>query len=414
MTVKIPYLKLGWRNLWRNKRRTLLTLGAVTLYCWLLLWFLWFGDGAHDGMIENYVRVLTGHVQIHARGFRDDMSVMKRIRNPAPIAAAIESTAKVAAYSFRIKTYALAAAHGDSAGAFVLAFDPRRERAVSNMHKSLAEGRFLEEGREREVVIGYVLAENLGLKIGEEIAVMVQAADGSMGAEKFTVVGLADPGISSINNSLIVMNLADAQELLAYGDAVNEIIVMADDSYDVDRVYGELKAKTDLDRYEVLTWKEAAPEMKEMVELDWASFVLMMAVFAVVALLGIMNTVVMSVFERVREFGIMTAMGLKPGQLARLVVTETFLLTLVATAIGFGLAAATTYLNTIYGFDMSVFGAQESLADWGMANTLFFAKFSVKFFVIALVSVVAMALVAALYPALKAAAMRPVEALKFR
>jgi putative ABC transport system permease protein len=414
MTVKIPYLKLGWRNLWRNKRRTLLTLGAVTLYCWLLLWFLWFGDGAHDGMIENYVRVLTGHVQIHARGFRDDMSVMKRIRDPAPIAAAIEGTDKVAAYSFRIKTYALAAAHGDSAGAFVLAFDPRRERAVSNMHKSLAEGRFLEEGREREVVIGYVLAENLGLKIGEEIAVMVQAADGSMGAEKFTVVGLADPGISSINNSLIVMNLADAQELLAYGDAVNEIIVMADDSYDVDRVCRDLKRKIDLDRYEVLSWKEAAPEMKELVELDWASFVLMMAVFAVVALLGIMNTVVMSVFERVREFGIMTAMGLKPGQLARLVVTETFLLTLVATAIGFGLAAATTYLNTIYGFDMSVFGAQESLADWGMANTLFFAKFSVKFFVIALVSVVAMALVAALYPALKAAAMKPVEALKFR
>lgn len=414
MAAKIPYFKLGWRNLWRNKRRTLLTLGAVTLYCWLLLWFLWFGDGAHDGMIENYVRILTGHVQIHARGFRDDMSVMKRIREPEPIAAAIESTDKVAAYSFRIKTYALAAAHGDSAGAFVLAFDPQRERGVSNMHKSLVEGRFLEEGREREVVIGYVLAENLGLKIGEKIAVMVQAADGSMGAEKFTVVGLADPGISSINNSLIMMDLADAQALLAYGDAVNEIIVMADDSYDVDRVCRELRAKTDLERYEVLSWKEAAPEMKELVELDWASFVLMMAVFAVVALLGIMNTVVMSVFERVREFGIMTSMGLKPGQLARLVVTETFLLTLVATAIGFGLAAATTYLNTIYGFDMSVFGAQESLADWGMANTLFFAKFSVKFFVIALVSVVAMALVASLYPALKAAAMRPVEALKFR
>lgn len=414
MAAKIPYFKLGWRNLWRNKRRTLLTLGAVTLYCWLLLWFLWFGDGAHDGMIENYVRILTGHVQIHARGFRDDMSVMKRIREPEPIPAAIESTDKVAAYSFRIKTYALAAAHGDSAGAFVLAFDPQRERGVSNMHKSLVEGRFLEEGREREVVIGYVLAENLGLKIGEKIAVMVQAADGSMGAEKFTVVGLADPGISSINNSLIMMDLADAQALLAYGDAVNEIIVMADDSYDVDRVCRELRAKTDLERYEVLSWKEAAPEMKELVELDWASFVLMMAVFAVVALLGIMNTVVMSVFERVREFGIMTSMGLKPGQLARLVVTETFLLTLVATAIGFGLAAATTYLNTIYGFDMSVFGAQESLADWGMANTLFFAKFSVKFFVIALVSVVAMALVASLYPALKAAAMRPVEALKFR
>jgi putative ABC transport system permease protein len=413
MAAKIPYLKLGWRNLWRNKRRTLLTLGAVTLYCWLLLWFLWFGDGAHDGMIENYVRVLTGHVQIHARGFRDDMSVMKRIREPAAVADAIEGTDKVAAYSFRIKTYALAAAHGDSAGAFVLAFDPQRERAVSNMHKSLVEGRFLEEGREREVVIGYVLAENLDLKIGEKIAVMVQAADGSMGADKFTVVGLADPGISSINNSLIMMNLADAQTLLAYGDAVNEIIVMADDSYDVDRVCRELRAKTDLERYEVLSWKEAAPEMKELVELDWASFVLMMAVFAVVALLGIMNTVVMSVFERVREFGIMTSMGLKPGQLARLVVTETFLLTLVATAIGFGLAAATTYLNTIYGFDMSVFGAQESLADWGMANTLFLAKFSVKFFVIALVSVVAMALLAALYPALKAAAMRPVEALKF-
>jgi putative ABC transport system permease protein len=414
MTAKIPYFKLGWRNLWRNKRRTFLTLGAVTLYSWLLLWFLWFGDGAHDGMIENYVRVLTGHVQIHALGFRDDMSVMKRIREPAPIAAAIEGTDKVAAYSMRIKTYALAAAHGDSAGTFILAFDPARERGVSNMHRSLREGRFLEEGRGREVVVGYVLAENLRLKIGDEIAIMVQAADGSMGADKFKVVGLADVGISSMNNSLVMMNLADAQTLLAYGDAVNEIIVMADDSYDVGRVDRALKSKIDLDTYEVLTWAEAAPEMKQMVDLDWASFVLMMAVFAVVALLGIMNTVVMSVFERVREFGIMMAMGLKGGQLARLVVTETLLLTFVAAALGFGLAAATTYVNTIYGFDMAVFGAQESLADWGMANTLFFAKFSLKFFLIALVSVVAMALVAALYPALKAAAMKPVEAIKFR
>ncbi|MGD8720092.1 MAG: ABC transporter permease [Candidatus Zixiibacteriota bacterium] len=414
MAANIPYFKLGWRNLWRNKRRTLLTLGAVTLYSWLLLWFLWFGDGAHDGMIENYVRVLTGHVQVHAVGFRDDMSVMKRIREPGPLVADVANTKGVKAYSLRIKSYGLAAAHGDSAGAFVLAFDPRRERGVSNMHHSLREGRFLETGRRGEAVIGYVLAENLGLKIGEEIAVMVQAADGSMGAEKFKVVGLADVGISSMNNSLIMLNLDDARELLSYGDAVNEIVVMADDSDDVGRVAAAIKKEVDVEQYEVLTWAEAAPEMKQFIELDWASFALMMAVFAVVALLGTINTVLMSVFERVREFGVMTAMGLKPGQLARLVITETLLMTLVATAIGFTLAAATTYVNTIYGFDMAVFGAQESLADWGMANTLFFAKFSFKFFFLALISIVVMAVVAALYPALKAAAMKPVDAIKFR
>jgi ABC-type lipoprotein release transport system permease subunit len=412
--VRIPYLKLGWRNLWRNKRRTILTLGAMTLYSWMLLWFLWFGDGAHDGMMDNYVRILTGHVQIHARGFSDDMSVMKRIREPGPIVAAIENTERVAAYSLRVKTYALAAAHGDSAGALVLAFDPRRERDVSYLHRSLREGRFLEARTRGEVVLGYVLAENLGLALGDRIALMVQAADGSMGADKFTVVGLADPGISAMNNSLILMNLADAQELLAYGDAVNEIIVMADDSYDVARVHGDLAEQIDPETYEVLTWAEAAPEMEEMIELDWASFLLMMAVFTVVALLGIMNTVVMSVFERVREFGIMMALGLRPGQLARLVVTETTLMTFVAMAIGFSLAVVTTWLNTEYGFDMAVFGAQESMADWGMANTLFFAKFSLKFFVVAFVSVLGMSFLATLYPALRTAAMRPVEAIKFQ
>ncbi|UCH78087.1 MAG: ABC transporter permease [Candidatus Coatesbacteria bacterium] len=412
--MRIPYLKLAWRNLWRNKRRTILTLGAMTLYSWMLLWFLWFGDGAHDGMMDNYVRILTGHVQIHARGFSDDMSVMKRIREPGPIVAAIESTEKVAAYSLRVKTYALAAAHGDSAGALILAFDPRRERGVSYMHRSLREGRFLEARNRGEVVIGYVLAENLGLAFGDQIALMVQAADGSMGADKFTVVGLADPGISAMNNSLILMNLADAQELLAYGDAVNEIVVMAEDSYDVARVHGTLEEQVDRERYEVLTWAEAAPEMEEMIELDWASFLLMMAVFTVVALLGIMNTVVMSVFERVREFGIMMALGLRPGQLARLVVTETTLMTFVAMAIGFSLAVVTTWLNTEYGFDMGVFGAQESMADWGMANTLFFAKFSLKFFVVAFASVLGMSFLATLYPALRTAAMRPVEAIKFQ
>ncbi|NIT35929.1 MAG: FtsX-like permease family protein [candidate division Zixibacteria bacterium] len=412
--MRIPFLKLAWRNLWRNKRRTILTLGAMTFYSWMLLWFLWFWDGAHDGMMDNYVRILTGHVQIHARGFSDDMSVMKRIREPGPIVAAIESTEKVAAYSLRVKTYALAAAHGDSAGAFVLAFDPRRERGVSYMHRLLREGRCLEARNRGEVVLGYVLAENLGLALGDQIALMVQAADGSMGADKFTVVGLADPGISAMNNSLIMMNLADAQELLAYGDAVNEIVVMAEDSYDVARVHGALEEQVDPERYEVLTWAEAAPEMKEMIELDWASFLLIMAIFTAVALLGIMNTVVMSVFERVREFGIMMALGLRPGQLARLVVTETMLMAFVAMAIGFSLAVVTTWLSTEYGFDMEPFGAQESMADWGMANTLFFAKFSLKFFVVAFASVLGMSFLATLYPALRTAAMRPVEAIKFQ
>ncbi|UCE27666.1 MAG: ABC transporter permease [Candidatus Coatesbacteria bacterium] len=412
--VKIPYFKIAWRNLWRNKRRSVLTIAAVALCSWLLLWMMYFAYGGHDNWLENYVRILTGHVQVHALGFADDMSVMKRIRDPEPVYSVIESARYVRAYSPRIKTYALAAAHGNSAGAFILAFDPARERTVSNMHKSLKEGNYLTPGRDDEVVLAFALAENLGVGIGDEVAIMVQAADGSMGADKYTVVGLCDPGISTMNNTLMMMNLAAAQELLAYGPAVNEIVVMVDDPNHVNRTDSEIERGLDPDEYEVLTWAEAAPELEQLIAWDWASFVLTIMVFGVVAALGVMNTVLMSVFERVREFGILMAMGMRPRQLARLVMLENVMMTLVAIAIGFAIGFVNAWVNSWYGLDLSVFNMGESLADWGMANTVMFAKINLRGFLISFALIFGMSTSAAVYPAWKTARMKPVDALKFR
>lgn len=412
--VKIPYLKIAWRNLWRNKRRSVLTIAAVALCSWLLLWMMYFAYGGHDNWLENYVRILTGHIQVHAVGFADDMNVMKRIRDPEPVYDVIEGARYVRTYSPRIKTYALAAAHGNSAGAFILAFDPARERTVSNMHKSLTEGSYLTPDRNDEVVLAFALAENLGVGIGDEVAVLVQAADGSLGAEKYTVVGLCDPGISTMNNTLMMMNLAAAQELLAYGSAVNEIVVMVDDPNHVNRADKEIEGGLDPNEYEVLTWAEAAPELEQLIAWDWAGFVLTIMVFGIVAALGVMNTVLMSVFERVQEFGILMAMGMRPRQLARLVMLENVLMTLVAIAIGFTIGFVNAWVNSWYGLNLNAFNVGESLADWGMANTVMFAKINVKGFLISFAVIFGISTLAAVYPAWKTARMKPVDALKFK
>jgi putative ABC transport system permease protein len=410
----IPYLKIAWRNLWRNKRRSVLTIAALALCSWLLLWMMYFAYGGHDNWLENYVRILTGHIQIHALGFADDMSVMKRIREPSTVYDVLEKARYVRAYSPRIKTYALAAAHGNSAGAFILAFDPDRERTVSNMYKSLKEGNYLRSGHDREVVLAFALADNLGVGIGDEVAILVQAADGSLGAEKYTVVGICDPGISTMNNTLLMMNLSAAQELLSYGKAVNEIVVMVDNPNHVNKTDKEIESKLNPDEYEVLTWGEAAPELEQLIAWDWASFVLTVMVFAIVAALGVMNTVLMSVFERVREFGILMAMGMRPGQLARLVVLENVLMTLIAIVIGFALGLVNAWVNTWYGLDLNAFNMGESLADWGMANTVMFAEINLKGFLISFAVIFGISTLASIYPAWKTARMRPVDAIKFR
>jgi putative ABC transport system permease protein len=412
--AKIPYFKIAWRNLWRNKRRSILTIAAVALCSWLLLWMMYFAYGGHDNWLENYVRILTGHIQVHALGFADDMSVMKRIKEPEPVYDVLEKARYVRAYSPRIKTYALAAAHGNSAGALILAFEPDRERTVSNMHKSLKEGNYLTPDGDREVVLAFALAENLGVGIGDKVAILVQAADGSLGAEKFTVVGISDPGISTMNNTLLMMNLSSAQELLSYGEAVNEIVVMVDDPNHVNRADKEIEEGLNPNEYEVLTWAEAAPELEQIIAWDWAGFVLTVIVFGIVAALGVMNTVLMSVFERVREFGILMAMGIRPRQLARLVVLENVLMTLIAIAIGFAIGFANAWVNSWYGLDLNAFNVGESLADWGMANTVMFAKINLKGFIISLAVIFGISTFASIYPAWKTARMKPVDAIKFR
>ena len=336
----LPLIRLAWRNIWRNKRRTILTVGAISLYGFLFLWYIWLSYGAQESMLDNFVRILTGHIQVHAKGFSDDMSVMKRIPDPQPFISALNEEEHVTGYSVRIKTYALAAANQNSSGAFLLAVDPEREKSVSNLYRTLSAGRYLSADAHNEIVVGYVLAENLGVKIGDKVALLVQAADGSMGAQKFTVVGLVDPGMVELNNSLILMHLADAQALLSYGTAVNEITVIVDDLGNVDKVWQSLRSKIDTSKYEVLTWDVVSPELAQLNDLTWAKFILLMSIFAIVAALGVMNTVLMSAMERVREFGIMMAMGVRPGQVTRLILTESFLISLISIIIGFGAATA--------------------------------------------------------------------------
>jgi putative ABC transport system permease protein len=410
---KLPFLKLAWRNIWRNKRRAVLTVGALSFFSFFMLWMIWFSFGTHDVMLENFLRVQTGHIQIHARGFNEDMSIMKRIKDPEPILNAVSETKHVTGSGSCIKSQVLALAHGNSGGGFLLAFDPRQEKYVSNLYKSLKSGKYLSDERRGEVVIGYVLAENLNLKLGEQISLLVQAVDGSMGAQKYTVVGLVDPGTPELNNALVMMNLADAQELLVYGHSVSEILVMVDDFANVDEVTTALKKKVDTGTYEVLAWYDASALAKQSIDMAWAGFMVTMLVFGVIIILGIMNSLLMSAMERVKEFGMMMAMGIRPRQITRLMVTESMLITLVSIIIGFSLALVVSLINTQYGLNVSVFGGSQMLKQWGEADVVFFSKLNWDGFWISLGSVVIMAFVSSLYPAIHTARLKPVEAMKF-
>jgi ABC-type antimicrobial peptide transport system permease subunit len=189
---------------------------------------------------------------------------------------------------------------------------------------------------------------------------------------------------------------------------------MVDDPNHVNGADKEIEGGLNPDEYEVLTWAEAAPELEQLIAWDWAGFVLTIMVFGIVAALGVMNTVLMSVFERVREFGILMAMGMRPQQLARLVMLENVLMTLIAIGIGFAIGFVNAWVNSWYGLDLSAFNMGESLADWGMANTVMFAKINVHGFLISFAVIFGISTLAAVYPAWKTTRMKPVDALKFR
>ncbi len=399
-------LRLGWRNLWRNTRRTLITLAAVTLSTGILITDYALMDGLLKNAVSNATNLVVGEVQVHAQGYLAERSIYKSLANPERILQAAADNRISAAP--RRYGFGLVAVGTKSAGARFWGVEPVLERATFDLAQHLAEGRFLSEAPQRGMILGQKLARSLQAQIGSEVVVVVQAADGSLGNELFTVTGILKVAGDNIDRNAALIHASDFVELFVSGDRIHEIALNSRGRMSLEELTSLVAATAP--EQEVKNWRQLLPAVSDMVSLFDVFIWIFGMIFLLAAGMGVMNTMLMATYERIREFGVLKALGATPWRIIKDVAAEASVLSALATALGTLLGLAGSYYLQEVGLDTTIFAGSYTVG--GIAfDPVWRAALSLKVVLIPVMLMMIISLVASLYPATLAARLDPVRAI---
>ena len=399
---------IAWRNIWRNRRRSMIVLISVIVGVAAMM----FTDGLSVGMIhqmlDNRIGSHTSHIQIHAKGFNDNRVIGKNIEKTRTVEHALEQTPGVRHWSRRVVTYGLLSSALSSSGGLIIGVEPDREAKITSIRESIVEGEYL-SGAPHEVVIGRKLAEKLQVGIGGKVVGMASALSGDVGSDLFRVVGIYETVSSEFDKTHMFTTLDNAQRMLELENRVLEYAVLVGDINRVEEVAAELRRNLSAD-YEVLSYIDLLPllvaQMEMYDEMMWIIYI----IIGLAMIFGIVNTMLMSVFERIQEFGVLMAIGMKNTLVFRMVMIEAFILGIIGTAVGLGLGALLILATGSVGIDLSMFA--ESLTAFG-AGAIIHPQLTMTTVVNVIIIIPLTALVGALYPAVKATRLQPVTAIRY-
>lgn len=403
----MPTLRYAWRNLWRNKKRTTITLVAVALNTAILITFSALMDGLLNQAIGNATNLTVGEIQIHAPGYLEDHSIYKSLLAPEIILqAAKERKINAAPRSYG---YGLVSHESKSAGALFWGVKPNLEREFFDLAGQIEKGDFLSDKPRRGIVLGKKLARSLNVIVGSEIVVVVQAADGSLGNDLYTVTGIFKTAGGNIDRSAAIIHIKDLRELFVLGERVHEIALNTRGELPLEKLaaFAEEAAQEN----EVKTWRELLPVFSDMVNLSDASLWIMGLIFFLSAGLGVMNSMLMATYERIHEFGILKALGTTPGRILRDVTAEALVLALLATTLGAIIGTAGSYYLQVVGLDTSAFAEGTSMGGV-VFDPLWRATLSIQTVTWPVITMCIVCVGASLYPAAMAARLDPVQAME--
>ena len=412
-------LRLAFRNVRRQTRRSALTAAAMVVGLALLVMSRSLADGAHDEWIAAGVRLGAGHLSVQAPDFRTRHAIEDHLSadDRAAVAVALADSAvapHLAAVAPRLEITALASAPAAAVPVAVIGVDPTREPEFSEMDRRVVEGRYLAPDDRLQAFVGADLATRLRLRLGDRLVLTAAGPDGTITDQLVRVVGTFRTAIPEVDQSLIHIPLHTAQAWLGV-DGVTTIAVLLDRSWDTDRWVARLRTAlaARADRVAVLSWRAASPELDAAVRMDdYGDYVFHAILFVIIAL-AIVNTVLMSVLYRTREFGVVRALGLRRRDTALLVVIEGMILTGISGLVGLVLGLAVTWGFFHDGFDLTALMGDQMTAAGAVIDPVFIPQFRVVQLVQSVVSVVIIGIVASLYPAWRATRIDMAEAMKF-
>jgi putative ABC transport system permease protein len=404
------FVSIATRNLLRNRRRTAITAGGTAFAILAYIALFGYFDGFSEGIVDTATRYLTGHAQIERSGFRRDYAPELSIDDPNALIARARRVPHIIAATPRVQAQAIVSSPTKTAGIAFIGIDPRREREVTFIHQAMVEGKALESGQDRDIVIGRRLAEKLKVRLGEKIVVMTQARGGELATAAYRVSGIFATESASFDDAMAFVTLPAAQALLALGTRVSTINLRLDDRSQLPEVVAQLGPQISASGHNLVPWQELLPQLDEMVQYIIVIRSIVVSIVLAVVALAIMNTVFMSVAERTRELGLMLAVGTRPAAIVRIVAYETAALMALASIVGYGAGALLVgYVGRI-GVDQSGFFRDYSSIP-GVTGiiypTLIWASILAPGVILFIASVLA-----SMYPARQAARLDPVKALR--
>ena len=396
---------MAWRNVWRNRRRTIVTVSAMSFALFVMILYSAMLEGYLEGMERSILDLEVGDVQVFAGDFRENPSLYTVIEEPEKLIEPLSADGFTA--SARVLAFGLAAAGESSAGVSFRGVDVEQDATVSNIHEEVAEGRWLDPGDPKGVVLGRRLARILAVGVGDEIVVLTQGSDGAMAYDLYDVRGILRGIADATDRSGVFLNQSALRELLEVPTGVHQIIVRRPEEVDLAQAAMRVSAfAPDLD---VQTWRQLMPTLSSLLESSRSAMVMMSFIMYVAIGMLILNAMLMAVFERIRELGVLKALGVGPFEVLRLILLESGIQTALAMIAGTICAIPVVWYLRDTGLDL------QSLAGVSVMGIAFDphwrAVITVDVFTSPVVMLAIVVAIAVLYPAIKASAIRPVEAM---
>ncbi len=361
---------LAWRNLWRQPRRSVLSILGIALTAALLVFLVSLDRGVDLAMKANFLGVYDGFAQVQARDYASDFDLHKTLARSSALAADLRRIKAVKAAAPRIVAFAVAATPSRSFGATVLGVDPQQEAGVSRLASTIHQGRYLRPGDDADAVLGDVLARDLKVGVGGDVTLLGSGQDGSVAADRLHIVGVFHSGTGDLDRQLIEMPLARAQQTFAYGDKVNLIALSGRTLPSLEGAMPAIGATAERYGADLADWKVLEPSLRDSIAIKAITSGLFYAVLVLVVVFIVLNTLLMSVLERTREYGMLLALGMRSSLVGATSWLEMVFLALAGTSLGVLLGSALAFWIEQRGIEYPS-GGGALLAQFGLPSRIY-------------------------------------------
>jgi putative ABC transport system permease protein len=400
-------IALAWKNIWRNKKRSLIILTAIALGIWAGLFSVAVMIGSWDTTVNSTIDRHLSHLQIHTKAFKDDNLISNYIPDGPDLADNIRKLPQVKDVSARVLIEGMASSPGSSSGTNIIGVNPEHEKNVTTIANYIIDGEYFKGIKRNPILVGAKLANKLGLKLRSKVVLSFQNIDTTLTYAAFRVSGIFRTESSMFDGSNVFVKQSDLYKVMNNDRIVSEIAVRLKSSNDLDSTLAQIRGM--YPSLVIESWKQLAPELELTYQFMIVELEIFLGIIMAALLFGITNTMLMSVMDRVREFGVLLAVGMKRMRVFLLILFETAILSFFGGIIGMMLGSLTIWYFSDKGIDLSLF--TEGFSAWGMPSILYPAL-PLSFYGILTSMIILTAIIASIYPSVKTIKLRPADAIR--